>query len=180
MKRFDEILSYLNPTDYVFNNQTAVEVRTGYNIYRLTKLDVINSINKYLNDIHCLSDKPIRSENMNFNSFKMYDLVPYLYTLINLYLTLKSNIVGYRRFLLQLKLTRFCHLPFESEIIVSVDSSELVVECAYLRSSGSDSYGYVSLLSHFHCLCYQSLDELRDKLQSLYPFHRVILKVVGC
>ena len=76
-------------------------------------------------------------------------------------------------------MVKFSNLPFEEEIIVPVDLPVLEVECACLYSAGSRQFQYVALINSFHPVAYHTISELHEKFQSLYPLHRVILKVVG-
>lgn len=101
-----------------FINQRLVKFTTvtGKSVY-LNKVQVINAINYFIGEIHSLSDDLIRGEGMNYTAFKLHDLVPYLYTLINLYLTKRSSLsFRYYNWLPLLTLDRFSHMPFGEEI----------------------------------------------------------------
>lgn len=168
MIKFCEIVSSATPNCFKFINQCTVKVIglfvPGVSGYILSKADVILAINKFLADIHHFSDKPVRGEGLNFKVFKMHDLVPYLYTLINLYITVSATSYDYLHFLPELKLTRFCHLPFDYEI-VEVPKPVLSVEVAKLRDNVRGSYRYLSYVdSYFYCS--ESLDNLLDDIRS--------------
>ena len=100
MAKFLSLLSVVPETDFRFISQSTV--RFSSLDYTLSKSAVISAINSYLKRIHFYSSMPIPSEETNFSALKKYDLVPYLYTLINLFLTKQNDLPFYYRFLPEL------------------------------------------------------------------------------
>lgn len=172
MIKFDEILSSATPNCFKFINQRTVKVIglfiPGVSDYILSKADVILAIKKYTKLIHSFSDKPVRGEGLIFKAFKMHDLVPYLYTLINLYISVSATSYDYHRFLPELKIVRFCHLPFEDEII-EVSKKNLRIEYVKVRDNVRGSYRYLSYVDAY-TFCSDTLDNLISSVRVTTPY----------
>lgn len=185
MIKIQEILPILPSvlcSDFKFFNQRTVCLILTGDTYYLSKDDVVNAIKYYINRIHKFSDKPVRCEGMNFAAFKMFDLVPYLYTLLNLYLSVYNNPgSGYDCSLPELKLTRFCHLPFGEEIEFP-QKQDLVVMCSLLSDALTGKLYYVCYVNH-SSYCSESVETLLSDIRScdpsLFRSYNVILKVIG-
>lgn len=186
MVKIKDLLPSVKVCDFHFLNQRTVKLATIYNdsavIHLLSKVDVIDCINYYIDRIKVYFDVDVRCSHMNYRAFKMHDLVPFLYTLVNFYLSLYNNSgVTYERYLPELKLTRFCHFPFEEEILPLV-KQDLVVMCSLLTDPLTAKSYYMCFVNHFsyHSESVENLlSDIRSCDPSLFKSYNVFLKVVG-
>ena len=180
MSRIKHLLSSAKCTDYHFINQRTVKLFPFS--YILSKDDVIDAINYYIDRIIVYFDVEPRCSYMNFHALKMHDVVPYFYTLLNYYLSLYNNLgATYERYLPELKLTRFCHLPFEKEILPS-SKRLLIVTCSLITDAISGKSRYVCYVNN-SSYSSESVDDLLSDMRSADPYlfkdFNVILQFVG-
>lgn len=176
MVTFEDL--FFNSSDYglKFYNQRLVKLFGRIDgmdfCHTLTKDDVIFCIKSYISRIH-LCDKhiSIRCERVDFCLFYMHDLVPYLYSLVNLYLTkLYAYDNPYSRVLPVLNLTQFCQLPFEEDIIIEHDLKPVLrVKYAILEIDKFHVTKYVCLNKYGIACAYDSLKDLKHYLEEVYP-----------